>query len=298
MTAWIGDLSGASHPLDAPSARARALTNAWLARRGWCRDDNDRANVQLDRPRVERGITFDIDRETHLLDRTEERLNEDTLIEHFDDWRLVAGAALPFVVRDEYPQDQDSETYLLHEATPRDEPSASAFAEPPQPNDVAMLNGASMSRVPYLFEAQKPIVEAFVNGVGPFPFVLDTGAHFILTPQTARRVGLVWHGSAISTGQGNGLMKTGVARIRSLRIGNAVIVGDVARIVPYSLRCLERGRRPPKAGWLGLSLFERSEVTIDPVSRGLRPPVRAFRSPSTRTHPSLDAVSAPVPDPA
>lgn len=294
--AWERDFSGASHPFDAPSARARARTNAWLARRGWCHDGAEGAQVHLEHSRVERGRTFDvlsvvprggspvemwIDGRTHLLDRIEERLNESRFIEHFDDWRPVAGTEFPFVLRDEYPEDEDSETYALREVTQRPQPPSSAFAQPSAPDDVVMLHGASMTRVPYAVEGQKPIIKASVNGIGPFPFVLDTGAHFILTPATVHRIGVSALGGANSTGQGNGILKTGFTRVRTLRIGDAVIANDVAKVVPYHFRRLERGPRPPKAGWLGLSLFERFAVTIDPVSRTvtLRPLGRARPKP-------------------
>jgi len=246
------------------------------------------AQVHLEHSHVESGRTFDvlsvlplggspvemwIDGRTHLLDRIEERLNESHFIERFDDWRTVAGTAFPFVLRDEYPEDEDSETYALRVVTQSPQPPPSTFAEPPAPHDVVMLHGALMTRVPYVVEGQKPIVEVSVNGIGPFPFVLDTGAHFILTPATAHRIGVSPRGDASSTGQGNGILKTGFTRVRTLRIGDAVIANDVAKVVPYRFGRLERGPRPPKAGWLGLSLFERFAVTIDPVSRSvtLRP---------------------------
>lgn len=223
-TPWKRDLSGASHPFDAPSAQARARTDAWLARRGWCHDGAEGAQVHLEHSHVESGRTFDvlsvlplggspvemwIDGRTHLLDRIEERLNESHFIERFDDWRTVAGTAFPFVLRDEYPEDEDSETYALRVVTQSPQPPPSTFAEPPAPHDVVMLHGALMTRVPYVVEGQKPIVEVSVNGIGPFPFVLDTGAHFILTPATAHRIGVSPRGDASSTGQGNGILKTG-----------------------------------------------------------------------------------------
>ena len=304
--AWKRDFSGASHPFDAPSARARARTDAWLARRGWCHDNVDGAQVISLHVHDERERTFDvlsvvprggspvqmwIDRRTHLLDRIEEQLNESRLIEHYDDWRHVAGTEVPFVLRDEYPEDNDSETFTLREVTLRSHSTSSAFAEPTEPKDVVMLHGASMTRIPYIMEGQKPIVEVSLNGMGPFPFVLDTGAHFILTPATVRRIGVAPRGSATSTGQGNGILKTSFTRIRALRIGDAVVANDVAKVVPYQSGRLERGPRPPKAGWLGLSLFERFAVTIDPISRTvtLRPLRRARpRPPGARISLNFD----------
>jgi hypothetical protein len=290
-TAWSRDFSGGAHPLDAASAVERSRTNAWLAARRWCRTDNAGARLKREPPRTDGASTFDvvavrppggspvrmwIDRRSHLLDRVEQRLNESTLIERYDDWRTVAGTVIPFVVRDEFPEDATVELFELHDVRLHAEPRGASFAQPVRPNDVAMLHGATVTRIPYVLEGQKPIVEVSLNGVGPFPFVLDTGGHFILTPATASRIGIVGRGGAHSTGSGTRILQTQFVRVRTMRIGDAVVTNDVADVIPYRFGRLERGPRPPKAGWLGLSLFERFAVTIDPVSRtiALRPLTR------------------------
>src|SRR6185312_17437501 len=44
----------------------------------------------------------------------------------------------------------------------------------------------------------------------------------------------------------------------------AVLRNEVAEIKPYAFAKVERGPRPPKAGWLGMEFFERFAVTFDP----------------------------------
>jgi hypothetical protein len=145
--------------------------------------------------------------------------------------------------------------------------AAAAFA-PPSMADVTMPAGATAVTVPYVFDGIKPIVDVTIDGKGPFPFVIDTGGHFILTAQTAQRLGLTGRGTASSVNQ-HAVHRVGFAHVASFQIGGAVIHNMVAVINPYGFNKLERGPRPPKAGWIGLELFERFAVTFDPRNRML-----------------------------
>lgn len=114
-----------------------------------------------------------------------------------------------------------------------------------------------------------------MNGKGPFPFVLDTGGHFILSAATASRLRLPVFGQ--DPGAPNG---SGFVRVHELRIGDAVIRDNVAHMIPYPFARLERGPLPPKAGWLGLELLERFAAIIDPQRRTLT--LRPFRGRAVR----------------
>jgi hypothetical protein len=57
--------------------------------------------------------------------------------------------------------------------------------------------------------------------------------------------------------------KAGYARLRSVRIGTAEILDQAAKVLPLSDQSNDRGARPPRAGILGLELFERFCVSID-----------------------------------
>lgn len=310
-TAWSQDYSGASHVLSAPDATALAVANAWLNRRGWCHRDDEAAAVRSLGTRTEsarrfevfqavpRGgapVTMWIDRSTHLLDRTVEQGNEEHVVDRFSDWRTVAGTAIAFQKRVDYPEDGSFETWSttrVEASTPR---SAASFARPKPPADFWLLRGARAATVPYAFDGWKPIIEVKLNGRGPFPFVIDTGGHFILTPATARRLGVVPVGNAHSTGSDPTVLKTRFARVREIRIGDAVIEEQVAAIIPYGFQRLERGPRPPKAGWLGLELFERFATTFDPETRTitLAPLNRPRPTPSGRRVPLLFSEDAPL----
>lgn len=292
--AWSRDYSGASHVLNAPDARASAITNAWLIRRGWCRLDNGGAVIRAVGTHTESGrnfavftavpqggapVTMWVDRSTHLLDRTVEQHNENHEIDRFSDWRTVAGTAVAFRERVEYPEDGSVEAWSTTRVEPVPSVSAASFKLPKLPRDFQVLAGAHTAEVPYTSDGWKPIVNVMLNGHGPFPFVIDTGGHFILTPATARRLGVVPVGNANSTGSDPTALKTRFAHIREIRIGNAIIKNQVAKIIPYKFRRLERGPRPAKAGWIGLEVFERFATTFDPNTRTIT------LAPLTRTRP-------------
>jgi hypothetical protein len=264
-TEWSGDATGAAHRYDSASARGRAISDAWLARRDWCRADAGGARISFAYVRNEDGFDADvlvaqppygqpvklwIDRRSHLLDRVEERQNENTEIDTYADWRAVGDAILPFEERDEQPEDDGSETYRIRSLVRLTSAPPQTFAPPALPTDVTMLHGAAYARVPYVEEALKPLIPVYLNGVGPFPFVYDTGGHFIISEAVRRRLGVK--------------ARFGQARIRSVRIGDAIVWNDVASVSDGNFRSFERGPRPPKGGWLGLDILERFASTFDP----------------------------------
>jgi len=278
-TAWISDWSGTVHLYDAVHARAVAATDAWFVRRGWCTPNRLAGRLTAPVLRSQGGRAFDVvqavprggvpveiwfDRASGLPDRTIVRLNEDTRVERFSDWRDIGGAAMPFVRRIEYPEDGDVETLTTRTVALHSVVRDADFAPPPEPDDVRMVRGARSTTVPIRIEAHKILVDVKLDGRGPFPFVLDTGGHFILTATTARRLGLNVLGQ--NRAQANG---SGFVRVRELRIGDAVVRAAVAHMIPYPFVRVERGPLPPKAGWLGLELFERFSAIIDPDRRTL-----------------------------
>jgi len=208
-----------------------------------------------------------IDRSTHLLDRTVKQVNQHHEIDHFSKWRTVAGSAMAFEERVENPEEQSDWTRRTTRVELSPPVSAASFARPKMPNDFYVLAGAHAAKVPYMSDGWKPILNVMLNGRGPFPFVIDTGGHFILTPATAGRLGVVPVGNAISAGTDPTLLKTRFAHIHELRIGNAIIKNQVAEVIAYKSRRLERGPRQPKAGWIGLEVFERFATTFDPNTR-------------------------------
>jgi hypothetical protein len=281
---WIEDRSGGRHDLDAAHARELTVTQAWLYRRAWCDPSLDGAALYALGPRTQGRRTFDafrvtpgggapveiwIDRATHLIDRTIEQLTESREIDSFSHWSSLRGALLPTSITVDYPEDQTVERWAISSLTPLEDIAGLQFGPPSRPRDVSMLDGTDRSVVPLFIEGNKPLIDVRLNGIGPFPYVVDTGGHFIVTTATARNVGLRGVGAANSLGAGTGILRASFARVSNVRIGSAAIADQIAKVMPYGFARLERGPRPPKAGWLGLELFERFAVTMDPRARRL-----------------------------
>jgi hypothetical protein len=281
-TAWVQDWSGTVHRLDAAHARRVAATDAWFDRRSWCAPGALGATSTRAVRRAQGGRTFDVvrtvprggvpveiwfDAASGLPDRTIVRLNEVTRIVRFADWRDVGGTAVPFVRQFEYPEDGDVETLTTETIGSRHAARAAEFSPPATRNDVRMARGARSTTVPIRIERHKILVDVMLNGRGPFPFVLDTGGHFILTTATVRKLGLT-------------VLAPGFVRVRELRIGDAIVRDNLAHRTSYSLARVERGPLPPKAGWLGIELFARFAAIIDPDARTLT--LRPLREPAAR----------------
>jgi hypothetical protein len=280
-TAWVRDFSGGSHALTAPAARAVARSRAWINTRGWCaRDSGTSYQAASDvrdalpgthvvlraTPSHGAPVTLFVDPVASLVDRTVLQLDENREVASYSDWRTVDGAAMAFQTTIADPEDDSSDTSTILTVQPARAFPPATFAQPAVPNGVSLPPNVRRVRVPYVLDGEKPLVNVTIDGKGPFPFVVDTGGHFILTAATARAVGVTPFGAASSV-NGGSITKVGYARIRRLQIGGAVVRDEVAAINPYGFGKLERGPRPPKAGWLGLELLERFALTIDPPTR-------------------------------
>jgi hypothetical protein len=151
---------------------------------------------------------------------------------------------------------------------------------PSLPPDHAIVDGPS-SVVGYDDDARARVyVPVTINGKGPFTFELDSGGHLILTSETAAALHLSPEGRLSSTGS-TGVLVASYVRLDEIRIGNAVLRNQPAKVLPLSPTSSDRGARPPRAGIIGLELFERFVVGIDPRSKTIRLslPVRGARYP-------------------
>jgi hypothetical protein len=275
---WTQDFSGTTHALDSRHAIAVAATDAWLDRRGWCSANGLGALLQR-HSTMRDGRAYDVltavpeggvpvelwlDAATGLPEHSVLRLNEDTRAIYYADWREAAGTVWPFERRIVDVEDDDVTT-LRTSSVEAVDPPLSAFEPPLTTKTVTMLHGAESTTVPMHIEGRKMLVDVMLNGQGPFPMVFDTGGHFILSSVAAKRLKL--HVAGLDPKDPG--TSDGFARVSELRIGDAVIRNDVAHVIPYGYSRLERGSKPPKAGWLGLELLERFAVAIDPARETL-----------------------------
>lgn len=310
--AWSQDVSGASHDLDSGFARALAVSQAWLDGRQGCapvpglgvarlpvrREAGRRFAAWRVTPRGGAPFELWVDVKTGRLDRALFQTAETRLIRHFADWRDVGGGRLvAFAQRDEFPEDEDEVVYRFTRAQLATSGGKAEFRRPPPPHDARILGGAAVTSVAFEDDHRTRIyVPVYLNGKGPFTFELDNGGHFIVGEEAAKAAGLSARGRFSSTGAGNAVGHSGFARVKTLRIGEAELTGQPARVRALPAAANDRGPNPPRAGILGLELFERFVVGIDPRAKtvSLRLAGGRYPAPKGRPAPLVFAEDAPL----
>ena len=277
-TVWAQDVSGGVHPYDSPYARRQAITNAYLARRGYfdprgearftclgTRSVGGREEIAI-RVQPAGGSSADlaIDTQSHLLASVAQRAPLERAVVTYADYRSVGGVVLPFVISSGTKADPtDDYAFFANRYDLRRSARAADFSKPVATPDARMLGSAFSTTVPMALEGRQLLIWASINGHAPMPFILDTGGHAILTTQTAGTLGLIGAGAGKSGGAGAGTISTAYTRVRSVRIGAAELLDQPFLVIPYPYSFYERGMRTPLAGIIGLELFERYAVRLD-----------------------------------
>jgi hypothetical protein len=136
--------------------------------------------------------------------------------------------------------------------------------EPPAPEKIEVPEaGVTM---PMLDLGGRPMVDVMLNGKGPYPFILDTGASIIAVNEDLQsELGLPPAANA----------PPGVARVEKMSLGGAVLYGVVVMPGPR-MRGLS-GENPPR-GILGAAFFPGYLLSLDyprkkvTIRRGALPP--------------------------
>jgi hypothetical protein len=276
---WKRDRSGASHWLDSNPARAIAATQTWLFRHGWCdpesaavepqpneKDGEIEETVWRVTPKDGIPVLLRFEKAGGALRQSEVHLWSSRLIRHYSDWRDIGeGVLIPFAERDEYPEDESNETIKIDSAKVSSQTADDKiFEQPARPDDYAISGGKNSTTLRYEDDGVGRIfVPVFIDDKGPYPFEVDTGGHLILTAAAANELHLQPVGNSSATGGGTGVLHQGTVRIKEIRIGAAVIRDQPVWVLPLSSSSNDRGPRAPRAGFLGLELFERFAVQLD-----------------------------------
>jgi len=278
-TMWYMDSTLGVHRLDAPDARAAAASDAYLRRNGYFSPASDPATFACLGTRNEQGRTLDvvrvtprggrsvtvwIDRASGIIDRTAQQAPTAVLTTTYADYRSVHGLVLPFEITTSDGTPGGTTRLQFSHYIVREAAVAADFRPPVAPTNQRMLGNAVQTTVPFRIENDEAVVDATIDGRGPFPFILDTGGHAILTKQAAAMLRLRAQGSGQSGGGGEGKVALQFARSRTLRIGDAELENVPFLVIPYGPDFYDRGPgKAPLAGILGLEFFERFAVRID-----------------------------------
>jgi len=270
---WRQDGSGGVHPIDSDFMQAVHVTDGWLAARGYLKRNALGAALEALPDQTADGRSFDViravpprgqpvelwfDKATRRLARTAQVMTTYVWTVRYEDYRSADGLVLPYRITADDGEPSDAEITRV-DGVQRGGTSPD-FSRPRPPEDVAISGGRSV--VPIEFDGDV-IVEASLNGQGPFAFILDTGGHNLMTPATALALGLHPVGAGASGGSGEGTLPEQYTRVHRMQIGGVTMRDQLFSVIPLQFNTIERGARPVIAGILGLELFERFGIRLD-----------------------------------
>jgi hypothetical protein len=275
-TAWSVDWAGRAHQIDKTSSGELRATAFWSSF-GFLFADRTNVPAELAGQRQEGKRTFDLvrlsppglrsfelwlDAETAVPARLILRGAPD-LVVTFADYRPVAGLKLPFrvTISDGLTQNDqrlDMQQIDAEEVNPDNDP----FAVPPSaPPDYSFANGATRSFSELTPTGAALLVDVTIDGHGPFPFALDTGATNAMDSILADELGLPVAGKFSGRGAGELPADLGLARAAVMEIGDVRLQDQMFRVLPLSV--LAPGSKLPYRGLLGFEIFDRFVVRID-----------------------------------
>lgn len=139
-----------------------------------------------------------------------------------------------------------------------------ACADVPE-DEVAIASLAAPMDIPFTLDRQRIVVEAAVNGRPGHAFLFDTGLTDIhlVTPDTAKGLGLEWQGGAVAYDSAGRPFPMGKARLDSLSIGPVTLRGQKVAVIDLPPQALARSDGTALAGVLGDSLLHSFDVLLD-----------------------------------
>jgi hypothetical protein len=124
------------------------------------------------------------------------------------------------------------------------------------PHNSRISQAATSITVPFSATNNLVVINATINGEGPFRFALDTGSSVhVLNRGIAERLGLKMMGPAVAD-SGNGTSPAEVTEVSELRAGELMLRHQRMFVTPLPATY-------PFDGFLGANLFEQFVVTID-----------------------------------
>ena len=165
-------------------------------------------------------------------------------------------------------------------------------------------SGPSLSNpieIPFILEGGHIIVEASIDGGPPRPFMFDTGASMLITPEIAQPLNAPAVRTASLGGVGPRVSHVEMIKVGRITIGAATLDHPTVAVLDIPNTIVDRGSRPRLAGLIGSELLALYAVTIDYARRtltlnnpGFRPQAVTFSLPlgfsmsmDGLTHPSI-----------
>jgi len=273
---WVRDQSGTVTQQSGGDTLQLAFNEAYRRANLWWRPDFGGATIAEDGAKPAEGATYDVltvtpkngkafeawfDAKTHLLGRIVEQQGPQIATTTLSDYRDYDGVELPAKTLISTGIAKYDQTQTITSAAFGPMPPDSAFAMPA--NNVAdftIAGGAASTTLPFQLVNNHIYATVEANGK-PFTFIFDSGGVNVVTPPTAKVLGLESVGHMQGNGGGSGHMDFGLTKVKSLRIGDATITDQVVPVAP--LEDLAPSEGMTGGGMIGFETFRRFVTVVD-----------------------------------
>jgi len=268
-TPWMADTSGYHSAQTGGDKRALAINEAYRRAELWTRPDRGGAAIEAlscgklqVTPRGGKPFVATFDPRTGLLSEVREKQSYGvTSITRYADYRRRAGKMVATRIEMLTNDDPSSAETLRLTGLTMSAPRASARYAMPASNPADFsLPPSGRATLPFRLINNHIIVDARIDGKGPFPFLVDTGGHDILTPATIRTLGLRPIGATPSFGAGEQANTSGYVRVARIDAGGAVLTDQTIITLDFSPPAVEG---LTLGGMIGVEFFQRFVVRID-----------------------------------
>jgi hypothetical protein len=264
-------------PEEGGDKRQIAVNEAYRDAQAWWVADRTGVAIERQSPRENNGRTYDVlavspiggktfeawfDSDSHLLARVVEMQGIQRIATIFSDYRANGGLMIANnVVIDDGSGAQNLQTETLVSASfqpPR--PHSFFHKDAALPDDATIQQGAARAIVPFRLLNNHIYIRISVNDQGPFLFIVDTGGHDLLTPHTAKLLGLRVQRQTPSQGAGQKTVVSGYAHVNEIKLGEAVLRNQEVFVLDFQPAAVDGVRAD---GMLGFEVFRRFVSQVD-----------------------------------
>jgi hypothetical protein len=280
-TGWNVGPGGEVTALDAPEAKRRAVTQAWLNANAYWYPQRLQATYGAVADKTADGKTFRVveatpaggdpvglwfDPESGLLARVVQHEAQDTATSVYEDYREVGGVRVAYrTVTDRTDAagrtDPRARVDVRYTEVALNGPIADAdFAMPEMAATARIADPSGTTRIAFDLVNNHIYADGTIDGKKA-RFLVDTGGSNVLTPAAARKFGIKGEGDLPGRGGGEESVKAQLAHVGEVTLGGASLAKPV--FVILDLGALTSVEGVEFDGLVGFEMFRRFGATID-----------------------------------